>query len=127
MLDTHALYWMAHESNKLSGAARAAILKAREGASICIATITIWELAWMAQNRRIQVFGSVESYVRDIVSELVLKAVTPEIAALSVALPDNFPKDPADRLIVATAMAEGMRLVTADTRIRKANVVETVW
>jgi PIN domain nuclease of toxin-antitoxin system len=42
-------------------------------------------------------------------------------------LPDKFPKDPADRLIAATAMAEAMALVTADMRIRRAKVVETVW
>jgi PIN domain nuclease of toxin-antitoxin system len=42
-------------------------------------------------------------------------------------LPEGFPKDPADRLIAATAMAEGAALVTADERIRQAKVVQTIW
>jgi PIN domain nuclease of toxin-antitoxin system len=52
---------------------------------------------------------------------------TPEIAALAVQLPSSFPKDPADRLIAATAMAEGAPLVTADERIRQAKVVQAIW
>jgi PIN domain nuclease of toxin-antitoxin system len=44
-----------------------------------------------------------------------------------VRLPDPFPRDPSDRLIAATAMVEGVPLVTADTRIRQSKLVETVW
>jgi len=44
-----------------------------------------------------------------------------------VRLPGQFPKDPADRLIAATAMVEGIALVTADLRIRRSKAVETVW
>ena len=127
LLDTHALYWMANESKRLSKPARDAILEARQRTGIAIATISIWELAWLAQNRRIEILGSVESYFREIVSRVSLRPITPEIAALSVNLPDDFPKDPSDRLIAATAMAEGMQLVTADARIRRAKVVETIW
>jgi len=42
-------------------------------------------------------------------------------------LPSSFPKDPADRLIAATAMVEGAPLVTADEQIRQAKVVQTIW
>jgi PIN domain nuclease of toxin-antitoxin system len=127
LLDTHALYWMANDSKRLSGRAHDAIRKAREETGIAVATITVWEVAWLAQHRRIVVAGSVESFVRELVARVILKPVTPEIAALAVRLPDQFPKDPADRLIAATAMIEGMRLVTADARIRQAKVVATVW
>ena len=53
--------------------------------------------------------------------------MTPEIAALAVRLPETYPKDPADRLIGATAIVEGVPLVTADKQIRQAKVVETIW
>jgi PIN domain nuclease of toxin-antitoxin system len=127
LLDTHVLYWMANDSKRLSTRARQAILQARHNAGIAVATITLWELAWMAHNGRIAVAVSVESFVRELVARVILRPVTPEIAALAVRLPDEFPKDPADRLIAATAMVEGMTLVTADARIRRSKVVETVW
>jgi PIN domain nuclease of toxin-antitoxin system len=132
LLDTHVLYWMANDSKRLSRRAREAIREARQDqgrhdAGLAIATITVWELAWLAQNRRIAVAGSVESFVREMVARVILRPVTPEIAALAVRLPNEFPKDPADRLIAATAMVEGMALVTADIRIRRSKVVQTVW
>jgi PIN domain nuclease of toxin-antitoxin system len=127
LLDTHAFYWMANEPQRLSKPAREAILATRQKSSIAIATITIWELAWLIQNERISVTGSVGSYLREIVSRVVVRPVTPEIAALSVKMPNHFPKDPADRLIASTAMVEGLTLITADARIRRSKVVETIW
>jgi PIN domain nuclease of toxin-antitoxin system len=94
---------------------------------VAIAAITLWELAWLAENGRIQVTGSVESFVRETASRVIVEPITPEIAALAVQLPSGFPKDPADRLIAATAMVEGAPLVTADERIRGAKVVQTIW
>lgn len=49
------------------------------------------------------------------------------ICTQSVRLADPFPKDPSDPLIAATAMIEGMALVTADVDIRRSKVVETIW
>jgi PIN domain nuclease of toxin-antitoxin system len=57
----------------------------------------------------------------------VVKPVTPEIAALAARLPAPYPRDPVDRLIGATAVVEGAFLVTADQRIRDAQVVPTIW
>jgi PIN domain nuclease of toxin-antitoxin system len=55
-----------------------------------------------------------------------LVPLTPTIAAASAVLRD-FRGDPADRLIVATALTQGATLVTRDERIRTHAAVETVW
>ena len=65
--------------------------------------------------------------MREIVSRVVMKPMTPEIAALAVQMPEAYPKDPADRVIAATAIVEAAALVTADERVRKSGVVETIW
>ena len=127
LLDTHVLLWMASDPDRLSGKAREAIRDARQNTGVAVATITLWELAWLAQNGRIQILTSVESFVRETVARVILKHMSPEIAADAVRLPVAYPKDPADRLIGSTAIVEGMPLVTADQQIRRAKVVETIW
>jgi len=127
LLDTHVLIWMSSDPKRLSKKARAAIREARQKTGIAAASITLWELAWLAENRRILVSGSVESFVRETISRVIVMPMTPEIVALAVRLPSDYPKDPADRLIASTAIVDGIPLVTADERVRQAKVVQTIW
>jgi PIN domain nuclease of toxin-antitoxin system len=127
LLDTHVLLWLSLEPDKLSKKARQAIRAERVSGGIAVSSITLWELAWLAENNCIQVSGTVESFVRDCVSKVVVQPITPEIAARAVRFPATYPKDPQDRLIGSTAIVQGCALITADERIRAAKLFPTIW
>ena len=60
-------------------------------------------------------------------SDVIVKPITPTIAALATQFPEDYSHDPADRLIGATARAEGLALVTRDDRIRSSPLLKTIW
>jgi PIN domain nuclease of toxin-antitoxin system len=119
--------WLSLEPKKLSRRASNAIREARAGTGVAVASITLFELAWLAENGRIRVSGSVESFVRECAAKVIVRPITPEIAAFAVQLPASYPKDPQDRIIAATAVVEGLSLITADKRMRASRAVNTIW
>jgi PIN domain nuclease of toxin-antitoxin system len=94
---------------------------------LAIAGISLWEIAWLVENKRIETALSVESFVRDCASKVRVIPETPEIAARAVTFPTSYPRDPQDRLIGATAIVEGIPLVTHDKLIRKSRLISTIW
>jgi PIN domain nuclease of toxin-antitoxin system len=127
LLDTHVVAWAAGDPKRLSREAASAIRRARRGGGLAVSAITVWELALLVSRGRVQVYGSVESSVRTLLEDTTVIPITPEIAALATQFPDGYPPDPVDRLIGATAVAEGLTLVTRDERIRRSPLVRTVW
>ena len=127
LLDTHIVVWLAFEPDKLSKRAKEVIRTESRLGGLAIAAITLLELAWLAENGRVETTLSVESFVRLCAAKTTVLPITPEIAARAVSFPDSYPKDPQDRLIGATALVEGIQLVTHDKQIKKSGIVRVIW
>ena len=128
LLDTHIAVWLLIDPNRLSRAAIHAIRHASEsGNSLAISSLTLFEIAQLIARNRIQVDVSLELFIQKVEARFTVKPVNSHTAVLSAQLSATYPRDPIDRLIGATALAEGMPLVTADQKIRNAPDVQTIW
>ncbi len=129
LLDTHVLVWAAIEPRRLSRAAAAALRRAKASDGLAIASISLWETASLFARGRIEAYSTVEASVRQVLESVgvVVKPLTAEVAVLATQFAEDYPRDPADRIIGATARAEGMVLVTQDERIRDCPLLRTIW
>jgi PIN domain nuclease of toxin-antitoxin system len=114
LLDTHALYWLSVDPSRLSARADDQIRAANE---LAVSDITWFELALLATRGRIIVSTSVQGWLEALARDVRSVPITPAIAATAAALSDGLPRDPADRLIYATALERGWPLLTRDQRL----------
>ncbi len=126
LLDTHVIHWWSAEPQRLSQPAVDALTSADE---LAVAAISWFELAWLATHERIVVSVPVRSWLAELAGRVRTVGITAPIADTAVSLPATFPGDPADRLIYATAIERGWRLVTKDGRLRRHRHPRpiTVW
>lgn len=115
LLDTHVLHWWSAEPERVGRRAAAAMAAADE---LAVASITWFELAWLAHNERIVVTIPVRSWLEQLAAEVRTVPASPAIADAAVSLTAPFPGDPADRLIFATAVEHAWPLATKDRRLR---------
>jgi PIN domain nuclease of toxin-antitoxin system len=128
LVDTHVVVWLAFDESRLSAKARAAIDNARRnGDGLAISDITLLELATLASKGRIRLAISLESFLQEVEARFVVLPITGRACARAIALPPAYPKDPADRIIGATALVEGLPLLTADRQILRSKVLRTIW
>ena len=127
LLDTHVLIWLARDPSKLSKAAADAIRQGLHSGGLAICAMTLWELAWLATHDRLNLREPVDDFVDEVTSRTAIRPITARIAILASQLPVTYSSDPCDRLIGATALAEGMDLVTKDRAIRSFAQIRTIW
>jgi PIN domain nuclease of toxin-antitoxin system len=128
LVDTHVVVWLAFDPDQISRKARRAIEEARNNADgLAISDITLLELAALASKDRIHLEISLESFLQEVEARFVVLPITGRACARAIGFPASYPKDPADRIIGATALVEGLRLITADREIRQSKTVQTIW
>jgi PIN domain nuclease of toxin-antitoxin system len=128
LLDTHIVLWLAGDETRLSKKARAAIEEGRQrGEGLAISDVTLLEVTTLASKGRIRLGANLESFLAEVERRFVVLPITARACVGFLNLPANFPKDPADRIIAATALVEGMSLVTADEKIRRSGALPTIW
>ena len=127
VVDTHAVIWMTGEHRLLSPAAREALAEGRREGTLAIADITLREIAFQVMQGRVTVGSTLEAYLEFVESLFQVVPVTGKIAERSVRFGSAFPRDPADRLIGATALVHGAKLVTKDEPIRASGEVPVIW
>jgi PIN domain nuclease of toxin-antitoxin system len=129
VLDTHALVWWVTGDPTLSKKAKSAIERELAGGEILVSSISAWEIAMLVEREKLVLSMDVGSWLAAVadIGAVRFVPVDPEIAVKSVELPGEFHKDPADRMIVATARKFSVSLVTKDEKIRGYAHVKTIW
>ncbi|MBN3855311.1 type II toxin-antitoxin system VapC family toxin [Paraburkholderia sp. Ac-20340] len=129
VLDTHALVWWATGDKELSRKARSVIERELDGGQIVISAISGWEIAMLVQREKLVLTMEVGAWLSTVaeIDAVHFLPVDVEVGLKSVDLPGEFHKDPADRMIVATARKLAAPLVTRDEKIRAYAHVKTIW
>jgi PIN domain nuclease of toxin-antitoxin system len=126
LLDTHA--WIQRALGELLPPLVDQTL-ARHAQSLAIADISLWEAAKLVELGRLELMVPLAEFFRLATGPgLAVLPLTPSIAERVTTLEAaGFHKDPADQIIVATALVHGLRLITHDHRIRQWGRVPVLW
>jgi PIN domain nuclease of toxin-antitoxin system len=129
VLDTHALVWWVTGDATLSKSAKVAIEFEQISGEIIISAMSAWEIAMLVEHDRLVLSMDVDNWISTVadIDAVRFMPIDVEIAMKSVVLPGEFHKDPADRMIVATARKLAAPLVTKDDKIRGYPHVKTIW
>ena len=130
VLDTHALVWWVADSSRVGAKARRLIDSAvKAGDQVSVSCISVWEIAMLVARGRLELTIDVHSWMAHVQTLPYFNFVPVDnaIAMRAVHLEGLAPRDPADRMIVATALGLNATLVTADKELRSYRALRTSW
>jgi PIN domain nuclease of toxin-antitoxin system len=129
VLDTHTWIWFISNPERLSKRAKAAVNAGVKDKSILLSSISAWELALLVAKKRLKLTIDVTDWIAKSESLPFIQfvPVTNSIAVKSVNLPLPLHPDPADRIIIATALSMGAPLVTKDKKLLNYSMINTIW
>ena len=125
LLDTHAWVWWISGDRRLAVREREALDSFPPSERPVLADISLWEVATLVERGRLELDMDLERWlaIASAPATVELARVTPAVAAEVARLPERFHRDPADRLIVATARVRKLSVLTRDRKITGARIV----
>lgn len=119
LLDTHVAVWLASASPRLKPATLSIIEDAFHRRILCLSPIAAWEIGLLVAQDRLDLGLNPLAWFESFVQKFNINVLdfSPEVAISSSFIPGEFHRDPADRILVATAIAESASIVTADRKI----------
>jgi len=121
LLDTHVLLWLSVGDSRLSQASLDYIEKAARRREIRLSIISLWEIGFLLNRKKIAISTDIKSYWQQTSERLLAKDI--EISGDDIfqyhSLPEEFHGDPGDRFLVSQAMTRKMRLLTADSKLTR--------
>ncbi len=128
LLDTHILLWWHGDRDRLSRGQQQVIADADADAPLLVSDISLWEVAMLHGLGRIRLSIPLREWLEKAVAPPLVQrhGISPAVAAELASLPESFHRDPADRILVATARVFGATLLTRDRRIVEAALVDTL-
>lgn len=128
LLDTHAWIWHLASPEDLSEVARASIEEERIRRGVRVSAISVWELFMLVKKARLVLTVAPSTFLRhaERLSYIDYLPVDNQVARASVELPDIH-ADPADRIIVATALELSCPILTSDGRLGEYPGVRVIW
>lgn len=123
LLDTHVWIWWLLGSTRLSARERSALDRLAARSDLGVAAVSLWEAQMLHSKGRLVLDRPFATWLRDAAAAVAVAPLDADVVIALEALPPAFHGDPADRLIVATAVAKDCRLATHDRAVRRSSVV----
>ncbi|MEA3333776.1 MAG: type II toxin-antitoxin system VapC family toxin [Pseudomonadota bacterium] len=117
LLDTHVLVWLDEGSNRLGVKARNIIDEALSEERLLVAAISFWEIAMLVEKNRLEIKMDLQNWRRELLEKGLQEIAMHGALGVQAGQLSGFHGDPADRIIVATALSIAATLVTADEKI----------
>jgi PIN domain nuclease of toxin-antitoxin system len=130
VVDTHVLvWWVDGDTKKISRKARQALEQHAKRNELLIASISVFEITTLERRGRLRFKIPASEWLARVrrLPEYRIEPLTDDIAERAGQFGDEFPGDPADRIIAATGLARGAALVTHDERLRGIEHLKTIW